>query len=228
MLFVLVTCMVLLMLGLGRWQLARAVSKQAQLDLASQVLQRRESVSLAQALDEHRSELAWFSGSGRLETPIFVLDNQLHEGQAGMRIYLPMRFAEDMPRLLVDMGWRPWPAARSLPDIAIPAGELAVSGLLAPPPSIGIRMGAAPAPARSLMLLTRLDPTELATATGTRLAARVLRIDPALSLGYLRNLDVLPNTLPPERHRGYAVQWFAMATALALLSLWALIRKGKS
>jgi cytochrome oxidase assembly protein ShyY1 len=115
-----------------------------------------------------------------------------------------------------------------LPEVAIPAGEVAVSGLLAPAPSVGIRVGALPAVTSAPLLVTRLDPAELAATLGTPLAARVLRLDPALAVGYARDLDILPNTLPPERHRGYAVQWFAMAAALTLLSLFTLIRKGKS
>ena len=34
------------------------------------------------------------------------------------------------------------------------------------------------------------------------------------NIGYARDLDVLPNTLPPSRHLGYAVQWFALAAAV--------------
>ena len=34
-----------------------------------------------------------------------------------------------------------------------------------------------------------------------------------------RDLDVLPNTLPPERHLGYAVQWFALALAVLATAL---------
>jgi cytochrome oxidase assembly protein ShyY1 len=51
------------------------------------------------------------------------------------------------------------------------------------------------------------------------LAPRVLKLDPALPLGYPRDLDILPNTLPPERHVGYAVQWFALALAMLVMAL---------
>jgi len=228
LLFVLVAVLVALMLGLGHWQLLRAHAKQAQRDAAAQVLRERASVALGEAVDRFDGRVAWFAGHGRFEAPVLVLDNQLHAGRAGMRVYLPMRFAGAMPRLLVDLGWREWPPGRVLPDITIPAGEVAVSGLLAAAPSVGLRLGALPAASAAPMLLTRLDLVELGAALGTPLAARVLRLDPALAIGYARDLEVLPNTLPPERHRGYAVQWFAMAAALALLSLWALIRKGTS
>ena len=55
---------------------------------------------------------------------------------------------------------------------------------------------------------------------GPSLAPRVLQLDPALPLGYARDLDMLPNTLPPERHLGYAVQWFGLALHGAHHALW--------
>jgi cytochrome oxidase assembly protein ShyY1 len=54
-----------------------------------------------------------------------------------------------------------------------------------------------------------------------------LRLDPALPLGYQRDLDVLPNTLPPERHRGYAVQWFGLAVASLVTALVLTLRRKK-
>ena len=54
---------------------------------------------------------------------------------------------------------------------------------------------------------------------------RVLRLDPALPLGYARDLDILPNTLPPQRHLGYAVQWFALAAAVLATALLLTFRK---
>ena len=56
------------------------------------------------------------------------------------------------------------------------------------------------------------------------LAPRVLKLDPALPLGYTRDLDILPNTLPPERHLGYAVQWFGLALAVFITALLLTLR----
>ena len=43
--------------------------------------------------------------------------------------------------------------------------------------------------------------------------------------GYARDLDILPNTLPPDRHLGYAVQWFALAVAMLAIALVLTFRK---
>ena len=69
------------------------------------------------------------------------------------------------------------------------------------------------------LLVVTLDPQALAPALGVAaLAPRVLRLDPDLPIGYARDLDLLPNTLPPERHLGYAVQWFALALAMLVIA----------
>ena len=65
-----------------------------------------------------------------------------------------------------------------------------------------------------------MDLDALSADLGLVLAPRILRLDPSLPLGYARDLDVLPNTLPPERHRGYALQWFGLALTTLLLSLY--------
>jgi cytochrome oxidase assembly protein ShyY1 len=43
-------------------------------------------------------------------------------------------------------------------------------------------------------------------------------------LGYARDLELLPNTLPPERHRGYALQWFGLAFATLVAALFVTFR----
>ena len=100
------------------------------------------------------------------------------------------------------------------------------SGLLAPPPAPGMPMGAdrVVLDARR-MLLTRVDLDALAPALRLPLAPRVLRLDPALPFGFARDLDVLPNTLTPDRHRGYAVQWFGLALATLLTTLFLAFRR---
>ena len=65
------------------------------------------------------------------------------------------------------------------------------------------------------------DVAEVARQTGLSvpLAPRVLRLDPGVPFGYARDLALLSNTLPPEKHRGYAVQWFALALTVLAIAL---------
>ena len=58
--------------------------------------------------------------------------------------------------------------------------------------------------------------SDIQTALGLRLAPRVLRLAPEADHGYERDLDALPNTLPPQRHYGYAVQWYALALTVVV------------
>ena len=42
-----------------------------------------------------------------------------------------------------------------------------------------------------------------------------------------RDLDILPNTLTPERHLGYAVQWFGLAATVFVVALVLTLRARK-
>ena len=188
----------------------------------TELLATRDAQPLGAELRHSGRDLAWVSGAGQFDARgAFLLDNQMRGGRAGVRVYRSFSVeGEDTP-LLVDMGWLPLPADRSLPPIGLPLGRVEVRGLLAPPPSAGIALGSGIARVGEAWLLTRIDMAAIAAAADLPAlpAARVLRLDPDLPLGYERDLDVLTNTLPPERHRGYAVQWWALATTVLVVWL---------
>lgn len=207
--------------GLGTWQLGRAKQKEAMLAASQKILTERRPVPLAQAArPELRSGYAWASGHGHfLPGPAVLLDNQNHDGRAGIRAYRVFQ-ADGAPPLLVELGWLPLPGDRRLPAIAVPDGEQALSGLIAPPPSEGLVKAVTTVQPGGDYLVTGLDVPALARDLKLpALAPRVFRPDPALPLGYARDLDILPNTLPPERHLGYAVQWFGLALAVLITAL---------
>ncbi|WP_277872353.1 SURF1 family cytochrome oxidase biogenesis protein, partial [Vulcaniibacterium tengchongense] len=120
--------------------------------------------------------------------------------------------------------------ARRLPAVPRPAGPQRLRGLLAPPPSTGLALGPALAREGEAWLMTRVDMAAIAQATGLERmpAPRVLRLDPGLPLGYARDLRLLANTLPPERHRGYAVQWFALALTVLVVALVLSLRRRRA
>lgn len=206
---------------LGTWQLQRARQKEALLADVQSVLAQRQPQPIQRA---PASGYAWVTTTGRfLDAPVLMLDNQRRGREVGVRVLLP--FQPDAGQaLLVDLGWLPLPADRRLPEPVLPAGRHALAGLLAPPPAAGLAMGADHAVHGSRWLLTRVDLPALSVASKLALAPRILRLDPALPIGFARDLDVLPNTLPPERHRGYALQWFGLSATLLALILFLALR----
>ncbi|UNK58536.1 SURF1 family protein [Pseudoxanthomonas daejeonensis] len=214
--------------ALGLWQLQRMHAKQALLEASAQVLDERRAQPLEWAADPSRTRAYdWAAGEGRfLPLPAVLLDNQNRDGRAGVRAYRVFQpSAAGATPLLLELGWLPLPGDRRLPDVPVPDATQ-VSGLLLPPPSSGLVTPAIAAQADGTLLVVALEPQSLATALNlSTLAPRVLRLDPALSLGYARDLELLPNTLPPERHLGYAVQWFALAAAVLVIALLLTVRE---
>ena len=230
-----------LFVSAGLWQSGRAVQKEAQLAAADAVLAERRAVPLAEAL---AAMPAWVEVAGEFEdVPALRLDNQRRGARVGVHVYRLVR-TETGERLWVDLGWRELPSDRTVPDEASPpSGGQRLPGLLVPPPSAGLALGeAASALPDGGRLALRLEPAVLreAAAFGPANGAAnadfgdaatavidtaVLRLDPAVPIGHERDLDLLANTLSPDKHRGYALQWFGFAAGLLLLSLYLQFRR---
>ena len=96
------------------------------------------------------------------------------------------------------------------------AGQHCLRGVLLPAPPAGLRAGqseAQPLPGQG-WLITRLEEASLQPllpSLPADLGRQILRPHAVLDPGYQLPEAVLPNTLPPEKHRGYAIQWFGFA-----------------
>jgi len=217
---------------LGSWQLARMHEKEALLASVHAVLAQRVPQSLALAADQARArDFDWAAGRGRFaDAPALLLDNQSRDERAGVRAYrVFLPDARQASPLLVELGWLPLSGDRKLPDIAPIGGAVDVRGLLLPPPSPGMVAATANRAADGAVLATALDAPELPRLLGVaKLPPRALRLDPKILLGYARDLDVLPNTLPPSRHLGYAVQWFALSLAVLATAAVLTFRKPRA
>ena len=224
----------------GRWQWGRMHEKEAMLAAAGTALANSEPQPLLLASDPGRRDAYdRASGTGRIANATVWLDSQMRAGRSGVRMYCVLFPDEGVQPMLVDAGWWPMDGRRTLPVFGCPAGDAqAVRGLLAPPPSLGIIHGepmAASGDAR--WLAARLDPRAIDAALNlsTGLAPRVLRLDPQREPGDTgvmlapgeRDLDILANTLTPERHLGYAVQWFGLAITVLVVTLVLTLRKKK-
>lgn len=216
---------------LGVWQLARMHEKEAMLASVQSVLAKRVPQPLSLAADPARvRDFDWAAGNGRFaDAPAVLLDNQSRDGRPGVRAYRLFVPESGVP-LLVELGWLPLSGDRAMPQVAPPGGAAEVHGLLLAPPSPGLVAAIANRTPKGEILATALDASNLPALLGvSKLPPRVLRLDPAMKdIGYARDLDVLPNTLPPSRHLGYAVQWFALAAAVLATAAVLTFRKPRA
>lgn len=229
LLWALAVLVIALFTRLGVWQLARMHEKQAMLAASRAVLVERRPQPFAIAAEPQRArDYDWVAGAGRfIDAPAILLDNQAHDGRIGVRAYRAFQPAGvAAPLVLVDLGWLPLGGDRRMPAIPRPQGTLRVAGLLAPPPSAGLATEVAVRQRDGNLLSVALSIPALRQALRLpALAPRVLKLDPALPLGYARDLDILPNTMPPERHLGYAVQWFGLALTVLITAVVLTFRK---
>lgn len=214
---------VLLFLVLGNWQLDRAAEKRAlyagferagpylPLPPASVPMPRYQRVTAQGCYDSDHQ---------------FLLDNLTHAGRAGVHVLTPLLLA-DGNAVLVNRGWLPFGATRALlPEVAIGTDLHTISGRLDQLPRPAIRMEAQPASGwPRLISYPRME--ELSAAAGREFHPQLILLDPREPDGFVREWSV-PGTTP-DRHLGYAVQWFAFAaTAIAIWFALGLRRTGES
>lgn len=205
-----------LLLALGTWQVDRAGEKQALFD---DFAAGGEAVALeanSRGLEELR-RYAPVRAMGRyLADRQFLLDNMVAGGQAGYRVITPLLIAEGHA-VLVDRGWLPRDFSTPVPPpIEVDEQPRTVAGRLdqLPRPGIALDTPAEPGWPKVVQFPT-LD--ELSGWLELELVPGLLLLDAAAPDGYRR--DWRPSDFGPERHIGYAFQWFALAATLVILYL---------
>ncbi|WP_040409533.1 SURF1 family protein [Arhodomonas aquaeolei] len=204
-----------LLIALGFWQIDRAHQKEA-------LIADRESAAAAPALQLNAGLPRPEAGLHRLARATgrydsehqFLLDNQTRDGVPGYRIITPLRLEGSDAAVLVDRGWVAAPPRRSqLPDVTVDATTRTVHGRLGDGPSVGLRLGDAyhgdgSWPRR----IQYLDFDALVPSLPYTVPPYLLRTGAAAK-------KARPETMRfgPRRHYGYAVQWFALATALLVI-----------
>lgn len=217
---VLLTVLGLALFGsLGGWQLDRAREKQA----LSDAFQRGGEAALdatGRGFDGFaRYQRIRLRGSydGRRQ---ILLDNMPSAaGRPGYRVLTPLARADGRGWVLVDRGWVPLGATRGdLPRIDVPADEREVSGILDVLPVPGLRVGPAAAAGETGWPRVLLFPTEadVESALGVDVESRIVLLDAGAADGFERQWRPALG-FGPERHLGYAIQWFAFAVVAVVL-----------
>jgi len=217
--------LVALFVALGFWQLGRAQFKrELWADFANASKAPHTAVSTISALEDlKRYTPVTVTGRFDLDHQVF-LDNRVENERVGVDVLTPLRMSDGW--VLVNRGWLPLPPTRSpLPKAPGPAGPVTVRGLVSPPPAPGLRLGSTPPPEHWPWLTPYLLMDEVVPSLDGPLSPRVVLLDPEADYGFTR--DWKPATFPPQRHMGYAFQWFALAIAVAVVWVALNLRKGR-
>jgi len=219
-----------LLLWLGQWQWNRAAEKQALLDhWASQALV--APVALPTAPDGNTTATAQFqrvfASGAYLPGSQVLLDNQTHGGKAGYRVLTSLLLA-DGSALMVDRGWVPLPdnARDRLPNVAVSSANRRVQGRLDHFRQAALREATgpvSPVPDNLPRVMNYPDSAAVSAAIGRPVYPLVLLLDGAEPEGFVRE-DAPTLSFGPERHLGYAIQWWALAVTLVLLWGWTALK----
>ncbi|GMG86007.1 hypothetical protein MNKW57_03280 [Biformimicrobium ophioploci] len=195
------------LVSLGLWQLDRAAQKARQLHAVDTRLAQQPQ-HIAQLRDWQPYVPVVLEGNFTDET--LYLDNRTRGGRAGYEIL--QVFVVDGRRWLVNRGWVAAGRARGqVPAISTPQGQVRLTGFTDSVPD----RAADPLDAdRRLTLLGR----DLTGSLGLHRADWLIRLS-ADSIGAMVT-DWNLTRVSPDKHRGYAFQWFAMAAVLLLLWLY--------
>lgn len=213
-----------LFVSAGRWQYGKAELKHAQLAAFDAVMQ-VEPTPLRVGIVDAPDGFDRVRVRGELLAQRYLLDNQVREGRVGIDVFAPLRSADGQV-LLVALGWlaydgaqRQLPILPDLDDTMLRAGD-GWTGILAPPPSHGLRLGRDwHEQAGYPKLMPYFDLAEIAADLGVPVSARVLRLDSQQAdSARAWQRDWRPaQGMPPERHLAYAWQWWSLAIAIVVV-----------
>ena len=208
------------LLGLGYWQTERAGAKQEMEEqrAASDIIAPLTLGGQTRLTEEDRYRAAAARGYFVAQQQ-WLLDNRIYRGQAGYRVFTPFVLdGDDRPRLLINRGWVAVGASREfLPALPVPEGMVSLSGRLDSPASVGLIVGEVPLQSvADKVLVQSLDIAGLGVARGMDLLPYALVIDDGEAGGLQYDWSPIPE-MGPEKHLGYAVQWFGLAVALLII-----------
>lgn len=205
--------------ALGIWQLDRAAQKR-RLFAAYAAAADTPALDLVQVSKTQAAHFAHVRVRGHfLPDRGYWLDERVDRGRLGVHAIGVFAVDGASERLLVDRGWVAWNHAPGTAPITavLPPGEVELTGLYAPFPGSGLRLGGNALPAQKVWpkLTLFLDDKALAADLGVAIFPRMLLLDPAPASGFVRAWK--PDVFPPERHIGYALTWFSfLIVALAI------------
>ncbi len=209
-----------LLVGLGLWQLERALDKQA--IAANWAARQQQAPQPLLSLAESPAELAYRRVLLRghfIAGRNFLLDNRIYRGRYGVEVITALRLEGEDTVVLVNRGWIAADASRrTLPELPVDSALQNLEGTVYVPPGAAFTLGPISDNEDWPRLVQALDVPALAVMLDAELFPYTVRLAPESAAGFTIDWPLVNTS--PEKHRAYAVQWFSMAAVLLLLYVW--------
>lgn len=206
---------------LGFWQLDREQEKKALQSLYD--LRQKSPSEALNLIDWTQTDLSYTKVqiTGHFDNShYFLLDNRIQDGRVGYEVLTPF-LADSGAQVILNRGWVPQGHTRAqLPDISQIEGPARIEGSLYVPLSEPFMLSDAQETNLNSWprVVQSIDIESWSTELDMSLAPYSIRLtqdSPGALVARWQTINMLP-----EKHRGYAVQWFAMAAALLLMYLY--------
>lgn len=221
---VVILCATLIFLGC--WQLNRAQQKR-ELSAQHQSLATIDPLQLIDLMQV--DELPQFRSvqvSGEYDNHHqLLLDNRFYQHQLGYEVLTPLHVGEII--LLVNRGWIPRGSdRRQLPTLAPIVNQQTLTGTIYYPPRRNFTLSNKAEFADTWpRIIQKIEPSQFSAILAKPVTPFILRLNADQAHGFVRDWPVV--TMLPEKHIGYAWQWFIMAAVLAVSYFFLILNKNE-
>lgn len=217
---VLVIVLLPIFISLACWQLRRADEKRV---LMSQAAAGQSQFVMLNALNADqlpRYQHVQVQGVFDAQHQVLLDSMASSRGQPGYRVWTPLKLSDESI-VLVDRGW----IAKDIVShdkqpvrgvLQVDTQQKKISGIIDELPRPGIRAGTAGVSNTWPQVLNYPRLEELKNLYGPSLQSRIVLMDADSVDGFERQWQIKQG-FSPERHIGYAVQWFGFAITLLII-----------
>jgi cytochrome oxidase assembly protein ShyY1 len=219
-----------LLIKLAVWQLDRAAQKETRLAKITSY-QQQDAMSLSHILqleenDEQLNDLPIDLTGSFNNQQRFLLDNQVYKGRLGYRVVQLFEDKESGMTVLVNLGWLQGSIDRQfIPQLKAIEGLVSFKG--------NIRILETPIVLEDQILKNENWPQRIQSIEIEKISVLIEKplvpfmvyVDNNEGLGYIK--DWVPIVMPPQKHYGYAFQWFSLALAWLILMMYAAHKSAK-
>ena len=215
-------CLLLLVLSLGVWQIDRGYKKK---ELENTFLERQSQpvkeikYNTFENSDLYRNVVL----EGKYLDQIFLLDNKIHNGKPGLKVFSPFESINES-LVLVSRGWIEFEDRSNLPMIKTEMNALKIQGILRSESKDFILENDNMKKNTNPILVQTINLDELSNYLVKPLSPYILELSELSKSAFVKTWQ--PINLSSFRHFGYAVQWFGLGLVLIIGYLFFLRKEG--